>query len=50
MGRPSTPKFIRVTVYVTQHEWRALKAKLAGQGMTISEWIRQQIKRFLDED
>lgn len=43
-------KFIRVTVYVSQAEWRALKAKLATQGLTISEWIRRQIKDFLDED
>jgi mobilization protein NikA len=50
MGQQSIPRFIRVTVYVSQREWRQLKAKLATQGMTISEWIRHKINEFLDED
>lgn len=46
----SRPKFVRVTVYVSRNQWQQLKGKLALQGLTISEWIRQQINKFLDED
>lgn len=44
------PKFIRVTMYVSQTEYRELKAKLSLKGMTISEWFRSKIREFLDEE
>lgn len=34
-------KFTRVTVYISQDDYRLLKSKLALKGLTISEWFRQ---------
>lgn len=39
----------RHAVYVTDADWKALKAKLALMGSTISAWFREMIRQFLQE-
>jgi hypothetical protein len=44
MENKSPNKFIRVTVYISQDEYRTLRSKLALKGLTISEWFRRAAK------
>lgn len=38
----------RVVVYVNEKDARLLKARLAERGLTISEWVRQMVKNFVN--
>ncbi len=37
----------RVTVYLDDEEYRQLRSKLILASKTVSQWVREQIKRFL---
>lgn len=50
MGKTSTSRPVRVTVYMDQQQHHLLKVKLVTQGITVSEWFRRKIREFLDED
>ena len=41
------PKHRRVTLYVTETQYRQLKSALALVGKSMSGWLRQSIKEFL---
>jgi hypothetical protein len=43
-------KMQRVTLYLSIREYRLLKSKLALLGMSVSEWVRREIMRFIGED
>lgn len=45
--KPYVPKMVRTTVYVSQDEQRALKAKLALEGITLSQWFRLKLAEEL---
>ena len=36
-----------MTVYLDDEEYRQLPARLILVGKTVSQWVREQIKRFL---
>lgn len=40
----------RVTIYLDDEEYRLLRARLILSGKTVSQWVREQIKRFLRAD
>lgn len=40
----------RVVVYMPEGQHRRLKSKLALLGMSVSEWVRREIMRFIGED
>lgn len=37
----------RVSVYIDEKDHKKVKAELAQRGMTLSEWLRQQIAKFI---
>lgn len=37
----------RVSVYIDENDHKKMKAELARKGMTLSEWLRQQIAKFI---
>jgi hypothetical protein len=37
----------RIVVYVAKEEYQLLRSKLILQGITVSAWIRNVIKKFL---
>jgi hypothetical protein len=37
----------RVSVYIDEKDHNKMKAELASRGLTLSEWLRQQIAKFL---
>lgn len=39
----------RVTVYISDEDYRKLKSKLALQGLTISEWFRKMALKEPDD-
>ncbi len=39
----------RVVIYVPEEEYRTLRSKLILQGKTVSQWVRETVKRFLGE-
>jgi hypothetical protein len=40
----------RVTSYIGREEYILLRVKLVGKDLSFSEWLRRQIKTFLDEE
>lgn len=38
----------RVTVYSPQSEYRRLKAKLAMQGLSVTEWFRRKLREEIN--
>lgn len=38
----------RISVYINEEEHKKIKSELASKGLTISEWIRKQIKKLLN--
>lgn len=37
----------RIAVYIDEKDHNKMKAELARKGMTLSEWLRQQIQKFI---
>lgn len=37
----------RVTIYLPEDEYRELRSRLILKGQTVSQWVREAIKRFL---
>lgn len=37
----------RVNVYIDEKDHKKVKAELASRGMTLSEWLRQQVAKFI---
>ena len=37
----------RITVYLPEDDYRKLRSQLILQGKSASQWIREQIKKFL---
>lgn len=49
MDQQSRPKYVRVVIYLAESEHRALKTKLALKHVSVSEWVRRKVARFLDK-
>lgn len=39
----------RVVVYIPEDDYRKLRAKLILLGKTVSQWVRELVKEFIDE-
>lgn len=39
----------RLNVYISEEDHRKMKAELSRRGLTISEWLRQQIAKFIKD-
>lgn len=39
----------RIAVYLPENDYRILRSKLILEGKTASQWVREQIKKFLKE-
>ncbi len=37
----------RVNVYIDEKDHKKIKAELASRGLTLSEWLRVQIAKFI---
>lgn len=37
----------RVSVYIDEQDHKKIKAELASRGLTLSEWLRVQIAKFI---
>lgn len=40
----------RVVVYIPEEDYRSLRAKLLLVGLTVSGWLREVVKRFLNTE
>lgn len=43
------PETVRTTVYLGVADYRLLRQRLLARNLTVSAWLRLQVKKFLSE-
>lgn len=43
-------KLSRLVVFLSEKEFKIFKARLALEGVTMSDWIRKKISKYIRED
>ena len=42
------PSLVKVTALLDRTVWRRMRVKLLGEGQTFAAWLREQVRRYLE--